>query len=1039
MIARIIRWSVRNHFLVLLATFFIIVAGIYSLRHIPLDAIPDLSDTQVIVWTKYQGQAPQVVEDQVTYPLASALLNVPDAVTVRGLSMFGNSFIYIIFKDGTNMYWARSRVLEYINSISDRLPPGVTPTLGPDATGVGWVYEYILQSKNENLAQLRSLQDWYLRYGLSRAAGVSEVASIGGFVKQYQVVVNPQKLQAYGIPLMKVIRAIRNSNIDVGGRVIEMTEREYLVQGHGYLHGISDLKDIALGAKNGTPILLSDVAQIRIGPNQRRGLAEYNGTGEVVGGIVLQRVGENALDVINSVKAQLRQLEAGLPKGVTVKAVYDRSELILRAVHNLSHTLIEESIIVALVCFLFLLHVRSALVAILVLPVGVLLAFIIMYTIGLGSNIMSLGGIAIAIGAMVDAAIVMIENAHKHLERTEGKNFNDRMLAMVNAACEVGPSLFFSLLIITVSLTPVFTLQAQEGRLFRPLALTKTFTMGAAALLSVTLVPVLMTLLIRGKIMPENRNPVSRVLIALYRPVIAVVLRFRKTTIFLALLVLVVSAYPALHIGSEFMPELREGTLLYMPETLPGISITEAASLLQTEDRIIKSFPEVETVFGKAGRADTATDPAPLSMNETIINLKPQSKWPKGMTTDKLIDAMNKALQFPGVSNDWTQPIRGRTDMLSTGIRTPLGIKVFGKNLAQIEAVGKEIENALHDIPGTSSVYAERVTGGYYLNIDPDRTALARYGITVGDVQSVIAAALGGMNVTTIVEGNERYPVNVRYPRNFRSNPEEIAENILVPIASGGMVPLGQLARISLSPGPQMIRTENAQLVGYVYVDIQGRDLGSYVAAAKKAVHEKVILPTGAHLEWSGQFKYMQRAKARLEIIVPLTLVIIFTLLYLNFGRMTEALIVFLSLPFSLVGGLWLMYWLDFNFSVAVAVGFIALAGLAAQTGVIMLVYLSNAFERIKAERGEAGGKATADDIHAAVVAGTVERVRPLMMTVCAIMAGLLPIMWNHGTGADVMQRIVVPMLGGVVSSTILTLVVIPAVYALVKQKTEAK
>ncbi len=1039
MITHIIRWSVRNRFLVLLATFFIIVAGIYSLRHIPLDAIPDLSDTQVIVWTKYPGQAPQVVEDQVTYPLTSALLNVPGAVTVRGLSMFGNSFIYIIFKDGTDIYWARSRVLEYLNSIGSRLPQGITPALGPDATGVGWIYEYILQSAGKNLAELRSLQDWYLRYGLSRAEGVSEVASVGGFVKQYQVVVDPRKLQAYGIPLAGVIRAIRNSNIDVGGRVIEMTEREYLVQGQGYLRGVSDLKDIALRSHNGTPVLLGNVAQVRIGPDQRRGLAEYNGTGEVVGGIVLQRVGENTLDVINSVKAQLKKLETGLPKGVTVKAVYDRSELILRAVHNLSHTLIEESVIVALVCFLFLLHARSALVAIFVLPVGVLLAFIIMYAIGLGSNIMSLGGIAIAIGTMVDAAIVMIENAHKHLERAENDDAHTRLTVLVEAACEVGPSLFFSLLIITVSLMPIFTLQAQEGRLFRPLALTKTFTMGSAALLSITLVPALMTVLIRGRIAPESRNPVNRILINLYRPVIAAVLRFRKTTVFLALLVLAASVYPALHIGSEFMPELKEGTLLYMPTTLPGISITEAASLLQMEDRIIKSFPEVKSVFGKAGHADTATDPSPLSMAETIINLKPQSQWPRGMTTGKLINAMNKALQFPGVTNAWTQPIRGRTDMLSTGIRTPLGIKIFGKNLAQIEKVGKEIENAVHDIPGTASVYAERVTGGYYLNIDPDRAALARYGITIGEVQNVIASALGGMKVTTVVEGNERYPVNVRYPRDFRSDPQAIAENILVPIASGGMVPLGQVARISLSSGPQMIQTENAQLVGYVYIDIHGRDLGSYVAAAQKAVREKVKLSTGVHLEWSGQFKYMQRAKARLEVIVPLTLVIIFTMLYLNFGRMTEALIVFLSLPFSLVGGLWLMYWLGFNFSVAGAVGFIALAGLATQTGIIMLVYLGNAFERVRTERTAEGRAVTLDDVHAAVVAGTVERVRPLMMTVCAIMAGLLPIMWNHGTGADVMQRIVVPMLGGIVSSSILTLMVIPAVYALVKQKTEAK
>ncbi|MDE2029549.1 MAG: efflux RND transporter permease subunit [Alphaproteobacteria bacterium] len=1030
MIARIIRWSAQNRFLVLLAALFIIAAGVYSLRHVPLDAIPDLSDTQVIVWTQYPGQAPQVVEDQVTYPLTSALLNVPGAVIVRGLSMFGNSFIYIIFKDGTDIYWARSRTLEYLNSIGNQLPQGVTPTLGPDATGVGWVYEYVLLAKDRTLAELRSLQDWYLRYGLARAGGVSEVASIGGFVKQYQVVVDPQKLQAYGIPLSAVVHAIRRSNTDVGGRVVEMSEREYLVQGHGYLHGLGDLGEIALRSKDGTPVLLRDVAQIRLGPDQRRGLAEYNGEGEAVGGIVLQRFGENALTVINNVKSELKQLEAGLPKGVTIKSVYDRSDLIYRAVHNLSHTLVEESIIVALVCFLFLLHARSAFVAILVLPVGVLLAFIIMYAIGLGSNIMSLGGIAIAIGAMVDAAIVMIENAHKHLERA-GPDEN-RSKILIDAACEVGPSLFFSLLIITVSLSPVFTLEAQEGRLFRPLALTDTLTMGAAAVLSVTLVPVLMTLLIRGHIKPESSNPVSRILIRLYRPVIATVLKYRKTTIVLALLALVVSAYPASRLGSEFMPELREGTLLYMPTTLPGISITKAGELLQMEDRIIKSFPEVESVFGKVGRADTATDPAPLSMNETVVNLKPQSEWPPGMTQEKLIDQMNKALQFPGVTNAWTQPIRGRNDMLSTGIRTPLGIKVFGKNLDQIEQVGKEIENAIHDVPGTTSVYAERVTGGYYLNIDPDRDALARYGLTIGDVQDVISTALGGMAVTTTVEGNERYPVNVRYPQDFRSDPQAIAENILVPIPSGGMVPLGQVAHISLSPGPQMIRTENAQLAGYIYVDIHDRDLGGYVADAKRAVAEKVKLPEGVHLAWSGQFEYMQRAKARLETIVPLTLLIIFTLLYLNFGRMTEALIVFLSLPFALIGGLWLMYWLGFNFSVAVAVGFIALAGLASQTGVVMLVYLDHTYEKMKAERQ--GQPVTMADLYASIMEGAVERVRPKMMTVSAVMAGLLPIMWSNGTGSDVMQRIAVPMLGGMVSSTLLTLIVIPAVYALVKQ-----
>ncbi|MDE1900595.1 MAG: efflux RND transporter permease subunit [Alphaproteobacteria bacterium] len=1034
MIARVIRWSAQNRFLVLLGTLFIIAAGIYAVRHIALDAIPDLSDTQVIVYTEYPGQAPQVVEDQVTYPLASALLNVPGATTVRGLSMFGTSFIYILFKDGTDIYWARSRVLEYLNSIGSKLPEGVTPTLGPDATGVGWVYEYVLLAKDKTLAELRSLQDWYLRYGLSRAGGVSEIAGIGGFVKQYQVVADPQKLQAYGIPLSAVTQAIRRSNTDVGGRVIEMSEREYLVQGRGYLRGLDDIGQIALRSKDGTPVLLRDVAQVQLGPDERRGVTELNGEGEAVGGIVLQRFGENALDVINNVKAELKQLEAGLPQGVSIKPVYDRSDLIYRAIHNLRHTLIEESLIVALVCFLFLLHARSALVAIFVLPVGVLLAFVVMYLLGIGSNIMSLGGIAIAIGAMVDAAIVMIENAHKHLERAAPDESRSKIL--IDAACEVGPSLFFSLLIITVSFLPIFTLEAQEGRLFRPLALTKTFAMASAALLSVTLVPVLMTLLIRGRIAPESRNPVNRFLIRLYRPVIAFVLRFRKSTVLLAILMLAISAYPALHTGSEFMPDLNEGTLMYMPVTLPGISIAKAGELLQLEDRIIKSFPEVESVFSKAGRAETATDPAPLSMNETIINLKPQDQWPSGMTRDKLIDEMNKALQFPGVTNAWTQPIRARIDMLSTGIRTPLGIKVYGKSLEQIESVGKTIEAAIHDVPGTASVYAERVAGGYYLNIDPDREALARYGLTVGDVQDVIAAALGGKAVTTTVEGNERYTVNVRYPRDFRSDPQAIAGNILVPIPSDGMVPLGQVAHVSLSPGPQMIRTENAQLAGYIYVDIHDRDLGGYVADAKRAVAEKVKLPEGVHLEWSGQFEYMQRAAARLEIVVPVTLLVIFTLLYLNFGRMTEALTVFLSLPFSLIGGLWLMYWLGFNFSVAVAVGFIALAGLAAQTGVVMLVYLDHAYAKAVQTKGE---NVTVADLYAAIMEGAVERVRPKMMTVTAVMAGLLPIMWSHGTGSEVMQRIAVPMLGGMVSSTVLTLIVIPAVYAIIKQPKHQK
>jgi Cu(I)/Ag(I) efflux system membrane protein CusA/SilA len=1033
MIARIIRWSAQNRFLVLLATLFIVASGIYSVRHMALDAVPDLSDTQVIVYTDYSGQAPQVVEDQVTYPLTSVLRNVPRAVTVRGVSMFGASFIYVIFKDGTDIYWARSRVLEYLNSIGGKLPQGITPTLGPDATGVGWVYEYVVLAADKTLAELRSLQDWHLRYGLTRAGGVSEVASIGGFVKQYQVVVDPHRLQAYDIPLSAVTQAIRQSNIDVGGRVVEMTETEYVVRGKGYLRGISDLEQIALRTKDGTPVLLRDVAHIELGPDERRGVAEYNGDGEIVGGIVVQRFGENALDVINNVKAQIKQLAASLPNGVTVKAVYDRSDLIYRAIHNLRRTLIEESIIVALVCFLFLFHARSALVAIFVLPVGILLSFIVMYTLGVGSNIMSLGGIAIAIGAMVDAAIVMIENAHKHLERATPET--SRFKTLVDAACEVGPSLFFSLLIITVSFLPIFTLEAQEGRMFKPLALTKTFAMASAAILSVTLVPVLMTLLIRGRIVAEAYNPINRCLIWLYRPVIASVLKYRKITILLALLVMVTAVYPVMKLGSEFMPSLYEGTLLYMPTTLPGISITKASELLQMQDRIIKSFPEVESVFGKAGRAETATDPAPLSMNETVVNLKPQDQWPAGMTPDKLIAAMNKALQIPGVASAWTQPIRGRNDMLSTGIRTPVGIKVYGTNLEQIEKVGQQIQNAIHDVPGTASVYAEQTTGGYYLDIDPDRMALARYGITIGDLQDVIKTALGGEAVTTTVEGNERYTVNVRYPRDYRSDPQAIAHDILVPVASGGMVPLGQMAHVSLARGPDEIRTENAQLVGYIYVDIRGRDIGGYVADAKGAVRDHVQLPPGVYLDWSGQFEYMQRAKAKLEVVVPFTLLIILTLLYLNFGCMTEALIVFLALPFSLVGGLWLMYWLGFDFSVAVAVGFIALAGLAAQTGVVMLIYLDQAYEKIRLRRFDAGQAVTLADLYAAVMQGAVDRVRPKMMTVTAIMAGLLPIMWSNGTGSDVMQRIAVPMLGGMVSSTILTLVVIPVIYALVKQR----
>jgi Cu(I)/Ag(I) efflux system membrane protein CusA/SilA len=1037
MIARLIRWSANNRFLILLATLFAVGAGVVGVRHIALDAIPDLSDVQVIVYTDYAGQAPQVVEDQITYPLTSALISVPHSKAVRGLSMFGASFVYVIFDDKTDIYWARSRTLEYLNSLSGSLPQGVTPTLGPDATGVGWVFQYAVLGAQKTLAELRGLQDWSLRYDLARAEGVAEVASIGGFVKQYQVVVDPHKLQAYGIQLSAVTQAIRQSNIDVGGRSVEMTETEYLVRGRGYLRGVKDLEEIVMRSTNGTPVLLRDIASIELGPDERRGVTELNGDGEAVGGIVLQRFGANALDVIGNIKTRLQEVATSLPEGVHIQAVYDRSNLIYRAINNLRHTLLEESIVVALVCFVFLFHARSALVAIVVLPVGVLLAFALMYGLGIGSNIMSLGGIAIAIGAMVDAAIVMIENAHKHLERaTAGSN---RFKCLVDAACEVGPSLFFSLLIITVSFLPIFTLEAQEGRLFRPLALTKTFSMASAALLSVTLVPVLMTLLIRGRITPECKNPINRLLIALYRPIIATVLKYRKITIALAFLVLAGSAYPAMKMGTEFMPSLNEGTLLYMPTTLPGISITKAAELLQTQDRIIKSFPEVESVFGKSGRAETATDPAPTEMFETIINLKPQEEWPSGMTQEKLVADMDAALQLPGVSNAWTQPIRARTDMLSTGIRTPLGIKVFGKDLAQIEDAAKQIEAVLHKVKGTSSAFAERVTGGYYLNIDPDRMALARDGITISDMQNVIATALGGEIVTTTVEGRERYSVNVRYPRDLRSDPQAIASQILVPTASGAMEPLGQVAQVSLSQGPSSIRTENAQLTAYIYIDIQDRDIGGYVREAQKIIAEQVKLPSGVYLAWSGQFEYMQRAMAKLEIVVPITLLIIFTLLYLNFGRLTESLIVFLSLPFSLVGGLWLMYALSFNFSVAVAVGFIALAGVAAQTGVVMLVYLDHAYVAVRGKRLAEGRDVTAADLYAAITQGSVERVRPKMMTVTAIMAGLVPIMIGHGTGSEIMQRIAVPMLGGMVSSSVLTLIVIPVVYSLVKQRLNIK
>lgn len=1031
MIARVIAWSARNLLLIFIGAAFAVAAGVYALRTLPLDAIPDLSDVQVIVYTDYPGQAPQVVEDQVTYPLTTSMLTVPKSKVVRGFSFFGVSFVYVIFEDGTDPYWARSRVLEYLNAASRRLPAGVTPSLGPDATGVGWVYQYAVVAKEMTLAELRSLQDWVVRYAASRAEGVAEVASVGGFVKQYNVVVDPRRLRAQGISLQKLRDAIRTSNMDVGGRAVELSEFEFMVRGRGYLKSIQDIEAIVLKTEGGVPVRVGDVARVELGPDERRGITELNGEGEVASGIVLQRFGANALSVIDNVKTRLSEIASSLPKGAEVVPVYDRSQLINDAIATLKGTLVEESIVVALVCIVFLLHVRSALVAILMLPVGILMAFAAMRLMGLGSNIMSLGGIAIAIGAMIDAAIVMIENAHKHLERAPKDK--PRVEILIEAASEVGPALFFSLLIITVSFLPIFTLESQEGRLFGPLAFTKTFAMAAAALLSVTLVPALMVIFVRGRIVPEHRNPINRLLIWIYRPVIWCVLRAKTLTILVALVALAATVWPARQLGSEFMPDLNEGTLMYMPTTLPGLSVTKAAELLATQDRIIKSFPEVASVYGKAGRALTATDPAPTEMFETIINLKPKSEWRPGVTLASLKAEMDQSLQFPGVSNAWTMPIRARIDMLSTGIRTPVGIKVFGTDLAEMEKAARQVEAVVKAVPGTTSAYAERVIGGYYLDVVPDRIALGRYGLTIGDVQDVIATAMGGEIVTTTVEGRERYGVTIRYPRDLRSDPRAIATEVQVPLPAGGTVPLGEVAEVKLTRGATSIRTENGQLAVYIFVDIAGRDLGGYVAEARQAVVNEVKLPAGTHVQWSGQFEYLERAEARLKIVVPVTLLIIFLLLYLNFRRITETLIVMLSLPFALVGGVWLMWWLGFNLSVAVAVGFIALAGVAAETGVVMLIYLDQALEHLKAERASQGRPLTRADLYEAIMVGAVERVRPKMMTVVAIMAGLLPILWSTGTGSEVMQRIAVPMIGGMVSSTLLTLIVIPAIYGLVK------
>ena len=1029
MIGRIIAWSARNLMLVFFATAMIVGAGVWSLRTLPIDAIPDLSDVQVIVMTNYPGQAPQVVEDQVTYPLTSAMLTVPRSRVVRGFSFFGISFVYIIFEDGVDPYWARSRVLEYLNAAAANLPAGVTPALGPDATGVGWVYQYAVTGENLSLAELRTLQDWVVRYGVSRAEGVSEVASVGGFVKQYSVTVDPVRMRAQGITLSDVGKAVASSNMDTGGRTVELSEFEFMVRGRGYLSGTEDIGNIALRSVAGVPILLSDVARVEIVPDGRRGITELNGEGEVASGIVLQRVGANALDVIENAKSELEVIAQSLPEGAEIVPVYDRSNLILSAIKTLKTTLLEESIVVAAVTILFLLHFRSALVAIVMLPVGLLMAFTAMKALGIGANIMSLGGIAIAIGAMIDAAIVMIENAHKHLERAAPDK--PRVEVLIDAATEVGPALFFSLLIITVSFLPIFSLEGQEGRMFGPLAYTKTFAMAAAAFLSVTLVPALMVVFVRGRIIPEHKNPVNRFLITVYRPVITWVLKAKTLTIVIALAALVVTIWPARQLGSEFMPTLNEGTLMYMPTTLPGLSVTKAAELMQTQDRIIKSFPEVLTVFGKAGRALTATDPAPTSMFETIIQLRPEEDWRPGVTTESLRQEMDAALQFPGVSNAWTMPIRARIDMLSTGIRTPVGIKVYGDNLTEMAKVAREVEAVVRAVPGTTSAYAERVIGGYYLDITPNRAALGRYGLSVQDVQEVIGMALGAKAITQTVEGRERYNVAVRYPAALRSDPDAIGREVQVALPGGGTIPLGDVATIERKRGATSIRTENGQLAVYIFVDIAGRDLGGYVADAQAAVAASITLPQGYSLGWSGQFEYLERAKQRLAIVVPLTLALIFLLLYLNFRRLTETLIVMLSLPFALVGGIWLMWFMGFNMSVAVAVGFIALAGVAAETGVIMLIYLDQALSEAK-DRAK-GRPLTQEELYAAIMVGAVDRVRPKMMTVVAIMAGLMPILWAHGTGSEIMQRIAVPMIGGMVSSTLLTLIVIPAVYGVVK------
>ncbi|MFT5084448.1 MAG: Cu(I)/Ag(I) efflux system membrane protein CusA/SilA [Lentisphaeria bacterium] len=1035
MINAIIIWSIHNRGFVLLATFIVVAMGLVSLKNTPVDAIPDLSDVQVIIKTSYPGQAPQVVEDQVTYPLTTAMLSVPGAVTVRGYSFFGDSYVYIIFNEQTDLYWARSRVLEYLSQVAPSLPENARPQLGPDATGVGWIYLYALIDKSgkQDISQLRSLQDWFLKYELQTVPGVSEVASMGGMVKQYQVTVDPEKLRAFGIPLSHIQMAIKRGNQEIGASVVEMSEAEYMVRATGYIQNQEDLATIPLGVNdNGTPLLLKDVAHIGLGPQMRRGITELNGEGEAVGGIIVMRFGENAQTTIKAVKAKLAQLKSGLPEGVEVVPVYDRSGLIDSAVKNLWHKLLEEFVVVALVCMAFLFHVRSSLVAIVSLPVGILTAFIIMHAQGINANIMSLGGIAIAIGAMIDGAIVMIENMHKHMERKQVTAEN-RWQIVAESASEVGPALFFSLMIITVSFVPVFTLEAQEGRMFSPLAFTKTYAMAASAVLAITLVPVLMGYFIRGKVTAENRNPVNRLLTAIYLPTLKKVLSYPKATIGIALLVLATTLWPMGKIGSEFIPPLDEGDLMYMPTTYPGISIGKAREILQQTDKLIATVPEVLTVFGKIGRAETATDPAPLTMIETFIQLKDKSEWREGVTAESLKKELDSLVQIPGLTNAWVMPIKTRIDMLATGIKTPVGIKIAGPELSVIQGIGQQLETILQDVPGTASVYSERVAGGRYIKVDINRGKAARFGLNIADVQQVIASAIGGMNVTQTVEGLERYPVNIRYPQSYRDSPEQLK---LLPIVtpSGQRIALADVADIFIEDGPPGIKSENARINGWTFIDIEGVDVGTYVENAQLIVQQQLNLPPGYSIVWSGQYEYMQRAKAKLTYVVPLTLGIIALLLFMNFRNVTEVLILMGTLPFAMVGSVWLMYLQSFNFSIAVGVGFIALAGVAVEIGVIMLVYLNQAWQRVSKNAQDQGRVITLNDLNEAVRQGAGMRVRPVMMTAAAIVVGLLPILYGTGTGSEVMSRIAAPMVGGMISAVFLTLIVLPAVYYLWKR-----